>query len=411
VKCVDGNGYRTPVINDNCHPEFPKIGQGLSMDHVRHILHEVKFPGPGRPEGLEARRPAVTLGGMSSHDRDARDFASDNYSGVHPEILEAIVAANGGHQVSYGGDVYTEQLQEVFRSHFGADARAYPVLNGTGANVIALQAATDRWASVICADTAHIHVDECGAPEKVAGLKLLTVPAEHGKLTVAAIRREARGFDDEHRAQPQVVSLAQATELGTVYTPDEIREITGFAHEHGMRVHLDGARLTNAAACLGVPLRALTTDVGVDIVSFGGTKNGMLLGEAVVVLNPDLDRGLDYLRKSSMQLASKMRFISAQFIALLAGDLWLRNAAHANEMAARLHDSVRDLPGLEVSHPVQANAVFVTLPAPALADLHRKFHFYDWDASGGEARWMTSFDTTPEDVERLAAAVSAALAE
>ena len=342
------------------------------------------------------------------HDVDSREFASDNYSGVHPDILAAIVAANGGHQVSYGQDVYTEHLQEVFRSHFGADARAYPVLNGTGANVVALQAAADRWASVICADTAHIHVDECGAPERVAGLKLLTVPAVHGKLTIEAIRREARGFDDEHRAQPQVVSLSQATELGTVYTPDEVREIADFAHGLGMRLHVDGARLANAAARLGVPLRALTTDAGVDILSFGGTKNGMLLGEAVVVLNPALDRGLDYLRKSSMQLASKMRFISAQFVALLEGDLWLRNATHANTMATLLHDRVRGLPGLEVSHPVEANAVFVSLPAEVLADLHRTFAFYDWDASAGEARWMTSFDTRPEDIDRIAGLVAAA---
>ena len=343
------------------------------------------------------------------HDTGLRGFASDNYSGVHPEILDAIVAANGGHQVSYGGDVYTERLREVFRQHFGADARAYPVLNGTGANVVALQAMCDRWGSVICAGSAHIHVDESGAPEKVAGLKLLTVPAEHGKLTVAAIRREARGFDDEHRAQPQVVSLAQATELGTVYTPEEIREIADFAHGHGMRLHVDGARLTNAAASLGVPLRALTTDAGVDIVSFGGTKSGMLLGEAVVVLDPALDRGLDRLRKASMQLASKMRFLSAQFLALLEGDLWLRNATHANTMAALLHERVKDLPGVRVSHPVQANAVFARLPADALAALHRDFHFYTWDEEAGEARWMTSFDTTAEDIGHFADSVRSAV--
>jgi threonine aldolase len=343
------------------------------------------------------------------HDVNFRGFASDNYSGVHPEILAAIAAANEGHQVSYGADVYTERLQEIMQAHFGGTARAYPVFNGTGANVVALQAACDRWASVICADTAHIHVDECGAPEKVAGLKLLPVPTVHGKLTVEHIRREARGFDDEHRAQPQVVSLAQATELGTVYTPDEIRTIADFAHDRNMRVHVDGARLANAAAHLGAPLRAFTTDAGVDIVSFGGTKNGMLLGEAVVVLNPSLDRGIDYLRKSSMQLGSKMRFISAQLIALLEGDLWLRNATHANAMAALLDEQVRDLPGLRVSHPVQANAVFVRLPGDALADLHKQFRFYDWDESVSEARWMTSYDTTRDDVDAFAAAARAVL--
>lgn len=346
---------------------------------------------------------------MTLHDPAFRGFASDNNSGIHPEILAAIAAANGGHQTGYGADAYTERLQDIFRTHFGPAARTYPVFNGTGANVVALQAVSDRWASVICAGSAHIHVDECGAPEKVAGLKLLPVPAEHGKLTVAAIAREARGFDDEHRAQPQVVSLAQATELGTVYTPAEIRAITGFAHEHGLRVHMDGARLANAAAALGLPLRALTTDAGVDILSFGGTKNGLMLGEAVVVLDPGLGRGLDYLRKSSMQLASKMRFLSAQLIALLDGDLWLRNASHANRMAAMLHERVRALPGLRVSHPVEANAVFVTLPPSALAALHEKFLFYDWDEARHEARWMTSFDTTPEDIEAFASAVAAAL--
>jgi threonine aldolase len=353
---------------------------------------------------------ASRINSVTMHDADFRGFASDNYAGVHHEILAAIAAANGGHQVSYGGDVYTEHLREVFRHHFGPDARAYPVLTGTGANVIALQVTCDRWASVICADSAHIHVDECGAPEKVAGLKLLTVPPTDGKLTVAAIRREARGFDDEHRAQPQVVSLTQATELGTVYTPAEIRAITDFAHAHNLLVHLDGARLANAAAYLGLPLRALTTDVGVDILSFGGTKNGMLLGEAVVILNPALDRGVDYLRKMSMQLPSKMRFISAQFLALLEGDLWLRNATHANAMATLLHDQIRDLPGLEISYPVQANAVFVTLPKTALAALHDQFHFYDWAGSHAPARWMTTFDTTPNDIENLAKAVETALA-
>lgn len=343
------------------------------------------------------------------HDADFRGFGSDNFSGVHHDILAAVAVANGGHQVSYGGDVYTERLREVFCHHFGPDARAYPVLTGTGANVIALQAACDRWASVICAESAHIHVDECGAPEKVAGLKLLTVPATDGKLTVEAIRREARGFDDEHRAQPQVISLAQATELGTVYTPAEIRAITDFAHAHDMLVHLDGARLANAAAHLGLPLRALTTDAGIDILSFGGTKNGMLLGEAVVILNPALDRGIDYLRKLSMQLASKMRFISVQFLALLEGDLWLRNATHANAMATLLHDQIHELPGLKVNHPVQANAVFVTLPEPALTSLHDQFHFYDWAGPHPQARWMTTFDTTPDDISHLTKAVEIAL--
>jgi threonine aldolase len=343
---------------------------------------------------------------VTLHDSDQRGFASDNYSGIHPEILAAIVAANGGHQASYGGDAYTGRLHEVFRKHFGEGARAYPVLNGTGANVIALQAATDRWASVICAETAHVHVDEGGAPEMAGGIKLLTVPTEHGKLTVEAIRSQAWGFEDQHRAQPQAITFAQSTELGTVYSPDEIARLAGFAHEQGMRVHVDGSRLANAAAHLGVSLRELTTDVGVDVLSFGGTKNGMLLGEVVVVLNPELDRGLDRLRKTSMQLASKLRFVSAQFLALLEGDLWLRNASHSNAMAALLHEG---LEGVPISHPVQANAVFVELPAAARAELHEQFHFYDWDASRGQARWMTSFDTTPDDIQRLVKATRTAL--
>jgi threonine aldolase len=347
------------------------------------------------------------VGSVNAETGGVSTFASDNYSGAHPEILAAIAAANVGDQVSYGRDAHTERLQDVFRAHFGDPARAYPVVNGTGANVVALQAVCDRWGAVICADTAHVHVDECGAPEKVAGIKLLPVPATHGKLTVDDIRREAWGFDDEHRARPQAVTLTQSTELGTVYTPAEIREIAEFAHANGMLLHLDGARLANAAAHLGAPLRAFTTDAGVDILSFGGTKNGTVLGEAVVVLNPELNRGMDYLRKSSMQLVSKMRFVSAQLLALLEGDLWLRNATHANAMATRLAERVRDLPGLEIGHPVQANAVFVRLPGAALAELHEQFAFYDW--ATGEARWMTSFDTAAEDVDHLAKAVRAAL--
>ncbi|GAA1594129.1 threonine aldolase family protein [Actinoplanes couchii] len=343
------------------------------------------------------------------HDIDTRGFASDNYSGVHPDILTAIADANHGHQSSYGADVYTERLGEVFRTHFGPDARAYPVLTGTGANVIALQALTARWGAVICADSGHVHTDEGGAPEKTGGLKLLPVPTVHGKLTVEAIRTQSWGFDDPHRARPQVVSLAQATELGTVYTPEEIRAICEYAHGHGMSVHMDGSRLANAAARLGVPLRALTTDAGVDVLSFGGTKNGMLLGEAVVLLDPALDPGIDRLRKTSMQLASKQRFVAAQFLALLENDLWLRNAAHANAMADLLSEGLRDLPEVTVIHPVQSNALFVRLPEKVLAGLHDDFAFYDWGGTPGEARWMTSFDTTAEDVEAVLSLIRSAL--
>ena len=344
------------------------------------------------------------------HDPALRSFASDNYSGAHPEILAALAVANGGHQISYGDDDYTTHLQTVFRSHFGPSAEAYPVFNGTGANVVSLQAVTERWGAVIAAETAHISTDECGAPERVAGLKLLTVPAEDGKLTPDLVDRQAWGFDDEHRAKPQVVSITQTTELGTCYTAEEIRAICDHAHQHDMVVHLDGARVANAAATLGTPLREFTTDAGVDILSFGGTKNGLLLGECVLVLNPSAVRGVKYLRKLSMQLASKTRFISVQFEALLAGDLWLRNARHSNAMAQRLVAAVRDVPGVTVLYPVQANSVFAVLPRDVAERLRKRYRFYVWDERTGAVRWMTSFDTTEADVEAFAAALAEEMA-
>lgn len=339
------------------------------------------------------------------HDPDARGFASDNYAGVHPEILEAIGRANGGHQVAYGADVYTQHLQEVFQNHFGGDATAYPVFNGTGANVISLQAMTERWDAVICAESAHINVDEGGAPERVGGLKLLPVPTPLGKLTPGLVDLQAWGWGNEHRAQPKVVSITQSTELGTLYSVDEIAAVVEHAHARDLLVHLDGARIANAAAALGVPLRAFTTDVGVDVVSFGGTKNGMMLGECVVVLSPDSVRGMPFLRKLSMQLASKMRFVSVQFDALLSGDLWLRNASHANAMAARLEAAVGDVDGVEVQRPVEANSVFAILPVAVTGRLQRRYPFYVWDEGSGEVRWMTSFDTTEADVDGFAQAL------
>ncbi|WP_377274419.1 threonine aldolase family protein [Peterkaempfera sp. SMS 1(5)a] len=339
------------------------------------------------------------------HDPAVRGFASDNYAGVHPEILAALAVANGGHQVAYGEDDYTGHLQEVFRRHFGDRAQAFPVFNGTGANVVALQALLPRWGAVVAAESAHINVDECGAPEKIAGLKLLTVPTPDGKLTPELIDRQAWGWGDEHRAQPLAVSITQTTELGTCYTAEEIRAICDHAHERGMLVHVDGSRLANAAATLGLPLRAFTTDAGVDVLSFGGTKNGLLLGEAVVVLNPERVHDLKYLRKMSMQLASKMRFLSVQFEALLSGDLWLRNAAHANAMARRLEAAVREVEGVEVVRPVQANAVFALLPREVSERLQKRYRFYFWDEHTGEVRWMAAFDTTEADIDAFAAAI------
>ena len=346
------------------------------------------------------------------HDTAVRGFASDNYSGVHPEVLAAIAAAGGGHQIAYGEDAYTVRLQEVFAQHFGEGVEAFPVFNGTGANVTGLQSMLPRWGAVIAASTAHINVDEGGAPERVAGIKLLTVPTADGKLTPELVDREAWGWGDEHRAQPLVVSITQSTELGTLYTPDEIRALADHAHERGMRLHLDGARIANAAAALDLPVRAFTRDAGVDVLSFGGTKNGAMLGEAIVVLDPAASEGLRYLRKLNMQLASKMRFVSAQLIALLEGDLWLRNARHANAMARRLRAEVEagiaagSIRGVEFTQPTEVNGVFATLPEGVADALRESFRFYDWDAATREVRWMCSFDTQPEDVDAFVAELS-----
>jgi threonine aldolase len=344
------------------------------------------------------------------HDPAHRDFASDNYAGAHPEVLAAVAAANGGHQTSYGADAYTARLQEVVRAHLGEAAVAYPVLNGTGANVLALQSMLPRWGAVVCAEQAHVNTDENGAPERVGGLKLLTVPTPDGKLTPELVARQAWGFGDEHRAQPGVVSITQSTELGTVYAPDEIRALADQAHGLGMRLHVDGARLANAAAWLGVPLRAITTDVGVDALSLGGTKNGILFGEAVVVLDPQAADGLVFQRKVDMQLASKMRFVSAQLVALYEGDLWLRSAAHANAMAARLAAGLERVPGVRITQRVQANGVFVVLPDGVADALRETWRFYDWDAATGEVRLMCAFDTSPEDVDAFVAATERAIA-
>ena len=346
------------------------------------------------------------------HDRAARGFASDNYAGIHPEVLQAITEADQGHQGAYGGDAYTARLQQVMAEHFGEGVQAFPVFNGTGANVMGLQSMLPRWGAVIAASTAHIHVDEGGAPERMGGFKLLTVDTPDGKLTPELVDREAWGWGDEHRAQPLVVSITQSTELGTLYTPEEIRALADHAHGHGMRLHLDGARIANAAASLDLPLRAFTRDAGVDVLSFGGTKNGAMLGEAIVVLDAAASEGLVFSRKFSMQLASKMRFISAQLVALLEGDLWLRNARHSNAMAARLRAGIEagladgSIRGVAFTQPTQANAVFATLPEGTAGRLRESFHFYDWDASRGEVRWMCSFDTTEEDVDAFVAAIA-----
>jgi len=344
------------------------------------------------------------------HDASQRAFASDNYAGAHPEVLAAIADANGGHQTSYGEDAYTERLNEVVREQFGDQAEAFPVFNGTGANVLALTAVLPRWGAVVATSTSHIHNDEGGAPERMTGLKLFLVPTPDGKLTPELIATEARGFGDEHRAQPLAVSITQSTELGTVYSVAEVRAVSDFAHANGMAVHMDGARLWNAAAALDAPFRDFTTDAGVDVVSFGGTKNGLLGAEAVVVLDPAKADGLVYLRKLTMQLGSKMRFLSAQLLALFEDDLGLRSARHANEMALRLRSALAGADGIQFSQPTHANALFAVLPPAVTARLHDQFRFYDWNASTGEVRWMCSFDTTETDIDTFAAAILAELA-
>jgi len=341
------------------------------------------------------------------HDSRYRGFASDNYAGVHPEVLAAIADANGGHQISYGEDQYTARLAEVVKAEFGEQAEVFPVFNGTGANVLALTALMPRWGAVIASGTAHIHTDEGGAPERVSSLKLFTVPTPDGKLTPELISTEAFGWGDEHRAQPLAVSITNTTELGTLYTPDEVRAIADYAHAHGMALHLDGARVWNAAAALGTSLRAFTADAGVDILSLGGTKNGLLGAEAIVVINPDRVDGLIYLRKMYMQLASKMRFLSAQLLTLFEEGLGIRSASHANAMATRLRSGLEgmltdgSLPAgsLAFSQATQANAVFALLSNDAADRIRERVRFYDWDRARGEVRWMCAFDTTEADID------------
>lgn len=337
-----------------------------------------------------------------------RGFASDNYAGIHPDILTAISEVNAGHQAAYGADSTTAHLDSVIKTHFGSTAVAFPVFNGTGANVLALQAMCKPWEAVICATGAHINSDEGGAPEKVAGLKMHTIPTVDGKLTPALVETQAWGFGDEHRAQAKVVSITNSTELGTIYTPEEVRALADQAHALGMYLHLDGARISNAAAALGVPMRAFTTDVGVDAVSLGATKNGAMGVEAVLILNPELESAIKYVRKSAMQLGSKMRFMSAQLIAMYEGDLWLRNASHANAMAQRLYDGVKDIAGVSVEPP-QANALFPILPAESIARLQEQIRFYTWDHMKNQVRWMCAWDTTEADVDNFIAVVRAEL--
>jgi threonine aldolase len=338
------------------------------------------------------------------------EFASDNAAPVHPAVLREIEAANTGLAPAYGADPWTARALEWFQDAFGPHTEAFLVWNGTGANVVALQAMLHPWQAVICSSHAHINVDECGAPERFSGCKLVDIATPDGKLTPELIETALTGIGDQHRVQPRVISLTQSSEYGTVYDIDEIRAISRLAHARNMLVHVDGARIANAAAALGVTLRACTVDAGVDILSFGATKNGGMGAEAVVIFDRALAANLPYIRKQSAQLASKMRFLAAQFIALANGDLWLENARHANAMANRLAEAVRSIPGVTITQRVDANAIFALVPPKAVASLQERFHFYTWDERTGEVRWMTNWATASGDVDEFAEAIRLAVA-
>jgi threonine aldolase len=331
-----------------------------------------------------------------------KGFASDNNSGVHPAILKAMENANHGHVKGYGDDPFTEKAIKIFKEKFGQETEVFFVFNGTGANVLGLSTVAHSFNSVICAETAHIEEDECGAPEKFTGCKLLPVEPVNGKLTPQSIQHHLKGFDFEHHSQPRVVSISQATEMGTVYKPEEIKALSELAHIHNMLLHMDGARIANAAVSLNLDFKAFTKDCGVDVLSFGGTKNGMMMGEAVLFFNPELTTYTKYLRKQSMQLFSKMRFVGAQFQAYFENDLWKETAAHSNKMAKLLEAEVSKIPEIKITQPVEANGVFAEIPPEIIEPLQQKFFFYIWNEKKSEVRWMTSFDTTEEEIYEFA---------
>lgn len=365
---------------------------------------------PNNPpvDQAQANTPPVDTS-LSAH---PRHFGSDNWAGAHPEVIAAIAEANVGHTPGYGGDPWTARFGEVMKGHFGPQAQSFPVFNGTGANVLALQSALPRWAAVITAESAHINYDETGAPEKVGGLKIIGAATPDGKLTPESIEGAVLGRGNEHNAQPLAVSISESTEWGTTYTPEEIRRIAETAHGLDMVLHVDGSRLGNAAAYLGTGFGALTTDAGVDIVSLGGTKNGLLGAEAIVVLNPEIGQGMKFLRKMNLQLSSKMRFLSAQLNALYEGGLWRTSANHANAMAKRLEAGLTEavaagrMPELSIVAPVESNVVFVHMPEEVAARARQKFAFANWPMAKNVVRLMCAFDTTAEDVDALIAAIA-----
>jgi len=336
---------------------------------------------------------------------NSRSFASDNNAGVHPAVMAAIATANDGHVIAYGDDDYTERAVKLFRQQLGKDVQVFFVFGGTGANVLGLKAGTASHHAIICAHTAHINVDECGAPEKFTGCKLVPIVSADGKITVDQIKPLLHEVGFEHHVQPRVISVSQATEMGTVYKPGELKTLAKFAHDNNMLLHVDGARIANAAASLNVKLKAITRDAGVDILSFGGAKNGMMYGEAVVFFDESLAKDFKYTRKQGTHLPSKMRFISAQFEALLSNELWRRNAEHANRMAQLLARELEKISRITITQKVESNGVFATVPAKHIPALQRKYFFYVWNEAISEARFMTSFDTTEEDISNFVAHV------
>jgi threonine aldolase len=328
-----------------------------------------------------------------------RGFASDNNAGVHPSIFRELLASNEGHALGYGSDIFTDKARELFKKHFGNDTEVFFVFTGTAANVLGLSAVTRSYNSVIAASTAHLEQDECGAPEKFMGCKVLTVDSPDGKISNKLIETHLHGFDFEHHSQPRVISVTQSTEMGTVYNISEIREIADFVHSKGLLLHMDGARIANAAVSLGLPFRDFTTDAGVDILSFGGTKNGMMFGEAICFLRPGLSTDFKYIRKQGMQLASKMRYISAQYIAYFRDDLWKVCADHSNRMARLLADGLRQFSEVKITQKVESNGIFLILPGELAGKLQSNYFFYPWNEKTSEYRLMTSWDTREEDIE------------
>lgn len=330
-----------------------------------------------------------------------RSFASDNNSGVHPLIMEAVVNANNNHAVGYGGDPWTEAATSKIKEVFGSDATPFFVFNGTGANSVSLQAVTRSFNSILCAETAHINVDECGAPARMTGCALVTIATPDGKLTPEFIRPHLHNFGVCHHSQPKAAYISQVSELGTIYTVEEVKAIAALLHSHNMYLHMDGARLANACAYLGCSMKELTVDAGVDILSFGGTKNGMMMGEAVVSFRPEITENLPYYRKQSAQLASKLRYLSAQFIPYLKNDLWLQNAVKANNSALKLAEALRQYPQIQFTQKVESNQLFFTIPEASLKKLQEHYFFYMWNEANNEARLVTSWDTTDEDIDGL----------